>query len=103
MRIVGLAIIACLLCALKTNAYSADLDPDTLSVRPAMVGSCFRVHRCISTPRLPMVRVPVLCGGKCAGTAAAISSTNTLQTTVSVPADVSSAETLPRRAAQLDE
>ncbi len=32
MRIVGLAIIACLLCALKTNAYSADLDPDTLSV-----------------------------------------------------------------------
>lgn len=32
MRIVGLAIIACLLCALKTNAYSVDLDPDTLSV-----------------------------------------------------------------------
>ncbi len=30
MRIVGLAIIACLLCALKTNAYS--VDPDTLSV-----------------------------------------------------------------------
>ncbi len=94
MRIVGLAIIACLLCALKTNAYSADLDPDTLSVeagygRIVLPGT--QVHLNATLTNGPGARVM---WRQVRGTAAAISSTNTLQTTVSVPADVSSAETL---------
>ena len=87
-------LLRCLLCALKTNAYSADLDPDTLSVeagygRIVLPGT--QVHLNATLTNGPGARVM---WRQVRGTAAAISSTNTLQTTVSVPADVSSAETL---------
>ena len=94
MRIVGLAIIACLLCALKTNAYSADLDPDTLSVeagygRIVLPGT--QVHLNATLTNGPGARVM---WRQVQGTAVAMSSTNALQTTVSIPVDVNSAETL---------
>ena len=94
MRIVGLAIIACLLCALKTNAYSADLDPDTLSVgagygRIVLPGT--QVHLNATLANGPGARVM---WRQVQGTAVAMSSTNALQTTVSIPVDVNSAETL---------
>ena len=94
MRIVGLAIIACLLCALKTNAYSADLDKDTLSVeagygRIVLPGT--QVHLNATLANGPGARVM---WRQVQGTAVAMSSTNALQTTVSVPVDVNSAETL---------
>ncbi len=94
MRIVGIVIVACLLCALKTNAYSADLDPNTLSVeagygRIVLPGT--QVHLNATLANGPGARVV---WRQVHGTAVTISSPNALQTTVSVPADVSSAETL---------
>ena len=94
MRIVGLAIVACLLCALKPNAYSADLDPDTLSIeagygRIVLPGAQVDLNATVTNG--PGARVV---WRQVRGTAAAVRSPNALQTTVSVPVDVSSAETL---------
>ena len=92
MRIVGLAIIACLLCALKTNAYS--VDPDTLSVeagygRIVLPGTQVQLNATLTNG--PGARVV---WRQVQGTVATISSATALQATVSVPANVNQAETL---------
>ena len=94
MKIVGFVLVACLLCALITNAYSADLDPDTLSVeagygRIVLPGTQVDLNATLTNG--PGARVV---WRQVRGTTAAMSSTNARQTTVSVPVNVSSAETL---------
>ena len=122
MRVVGFAIVACLLGALEANACSADLDkdgevgfsdflvlaaqfgqmcppemPDTLSAISVEAG-----YGRIVLPGTQVNLNATLTNGSGArvvwrqvqGTSAAISSPNALQTTVSVPANVNQAETL---------
>ncbi len=122
MRIVGFAIVACFLFASKTNACSADLDkdgevgfsdflvlaaqfgetcppemPDTLSAlsveagygRIVLPGTQVDLNATVTNG--PGARVV---WRQVRGMAATMSSTNALQMTVSVPDDVSSAETL---------
>ena len=94
MRIVGFAIVACFLFASKTNAYSADLDPGTLSIeagygRIVLPGAQVDLNATVTNG--PGARVV---WRQVQGTSATMSSTNVLQMTVSVPDDVSSAETL---------
>ena len=90
MKIVGFALVACLLCALETNAYSADsLSVEAGYGRIVLPGTQVDLNATItngSGARVVWRQVQ--------GTSAAISSPNALQTTVSVPVNVSSAETL---------
>ena len=90
MRFVGFAVVACLLCALNTNAYSADsLSVEAGYGRIVLPGTQVDLKATlINGPGARVVWRQVR------GTAAAMSSTNALQTTVSVPVDVGSAETL---------
>ena len=90
MRFVGFAMVVCLLCALNTNACSADsLSVEAGYGRIVLPGSQVDLKATlINGPGARVVWRQVR------GTAATIRSPDALQTTVSVPADVSSAETL---------